>query len=83
MKLPRNVSVGYLEIEFIQDGDSIEAGHQTLRVRLEDGGGGFFIVLETPRWSIDSPEELREILDVAQSLARELDILGPIDAATQ
>ena len=46
-------------IELTQEGDCCGGDIvQNLKISSDDGGGGWFWILETERWAFDSPEEL-------------------------
>lgn len=50
-------------VTLTQDGDCIGGDDvQTLTISSDDGGGGWFWVLETERWAFDSLDELKEQL---------------------
>jgi hypothetical protein len=65
IKLPKDVFVGEVSIDLHQDADCCQSGDmaQELKIRLIDGGGGPFFVLETQRWAFDDPNEIKAILD--------------------
>ena len=35
---------------------------QALEVKAEDGGGGFYLVIETKRWAVDDVDAFAELL---------------------
>ena len=55
-----------LRLEFWQGEDSMVQGDQSIRVTLEDAGGGPYYVFETARWSFDSPKEVEALLRQAE-----------------
>lgn len=61
-----------------QDGDCC-GGHdiQTLKLSSDDGGAGWFWILETERWAFDSPEELynqlREIINKSEEIKEKVE----------
>jgi len=61
-KLPEGIKIHSACIQFIQDEDCCgrngEDGQdgQELFVHFEDGGGGFYFVLNTERWAVDADD---------------------------
>jgi hypothetical protein len=56
--LPKFVKLDSCEFTFYQDSDSCELNKdgQILKVKIDDGGGGNFLILSTERWSLDYDE---------------------------
>ena len=50
-------------MDFTQEGNCCDGGNELLRVRIKDGGGGKYFVLETEQWSIDNVGEIKVLLD--------------------
>ena len=61
-----NPRLEVLKLEFWQEEDSMVQGDQSLRITLEDAGGGHYYVLETARWSFESPKEVEALLRQAE-----------------
>jgi hypothetical protein len=61
-------------IIFEQDSDCCATNTlgQWITVKIEDGGGGQFYVIETERWAFDSPEQLMVLLN---KVAASVDLL--------
>lgn len=55
---------------FSQPGDCCDSAQQELRVTLETGGDGPFLVLNTGRWAINHPQELTDLLGRVQQAAQ-------------
>ncbi len=57
-------TLAHMTCTYTQNADSCDdkGGLQQLKVSTEDAGGGFYFVIETERWAIDSLEQLTEIL---------------------
>jgi len=54
-----------MKLIFSQRGDTIEPTAQILVVEIENTGGGCFFVLNTERWSFDTMDNLRAVLQQA------------------
>ena len=52
-------------MDFTQEGDC-DGGVESLKIYVEDHGAGKFFVLETQRWSINDPDDLKILLDKAK-----------------
>lgn len=60
-----------LDTFWSQDGDSnAGADVQTLKVSLQDAGGGLFFVVETERWACDAIEDLTGVLERVAAMQR-------------
>ncbi|GAA4349935.1 hypothetical protein GCM10023185_07090 [Hymenobacter saemangeumensis] len=74
-----------LKATYYQPSDTCQTDQlgQWLKVSTEDAGGGdYYMVLESVRWAIDSPEELMALLADFQRRAQGLGImLAPVPAA--
>jgi hypothetical protein len=73
MKLPKDVDISNMKITLTQDEDScgeIDSPCQVLEVEFQDAGGGFYYILKTERWAVDSDKSLFEDLD---NICKELD----------
>jgi len=55
-----------MKLVFSQDGDTMEPTAQILVVEIENTGGGCFFVLNTERWSFDTMDALRAVLQQAE-----------------
>ncbi len=82
-KLPNNAYIGEAELVFMQSGDCIENGLQELHVHIQDGGGGFFIALDTERWAIDSPDDLTEVLKAVNVIMKEISKYQAVEEGDQ
>ncbi|HUU87417.1 MAG TPA: hypothetical protein VMX17_06655 [Candidatus Glassbacteria bacterium] len=53
-----------LKATFSQNSDCVggKDDYQFLRIKVADGGGGPFFIMETKRWSFDSPDDLYKLL---------------------
>lgn len=54
-----------LEAKYLQPADACSGSndYNELTLRIEDGGDGFYFVIETDRWAFDDPKELMEVLN--------------------
>ena len=54
------------ELEYVQEQDCCSSSKndvQTLKLSIEDGGGGSYYVMETSRWAFDNAEEIIKVLE--------------------
>jgi len=62
-KSKTSTEVPRASVTLTQDGDCVDGNDlQVLTISSDDGGGGWFWVLETERWAFDSLDELKEQL---------------------
>jgi len=57
-----------MTFEFSQEGNCVDGGDEILTIRCEsslgiDNDEGWFYVLSTEQWAIDSEEDLKELFD--------------------
>ena len=53
-----------LKAEYVQKADSCtNEEFNELTIKTQDGGDGFYFVMETDRWAFDDPKELMEVLN--------------------
>lgn len=61
------IIIGEISSTYVQERDccqsSNEDDYQELKIHLENGGGGPFIVFETKRWAISNLDELNKIFN--------------------
>lgn len=49
-------------VNFMQEGDERNGNDQELKVTANWMGNGYYLTLETARWSVDDPKDLTELL---------------------
>lgn len=53
-----------LKAEYVQKADSCtNEEFNELTIKTQDGGDGFYFVIETDRWAFDDPKELIDVLN--------------------
>lgn len=55
---------------FMQDGDERNDNDQELRITANWMGDGYYLTLETARWSIDDPKDLIELLERVMQMTK-------------
>ena len=69
----REPKIEELSVTFYQDSDCMDTADQQLTIEAKDGGGGWFYVLKTERWAVDSPSEIAKLLDKVKLMVGDKD----------
>lgn len=74
MNNPNKPIADTMSVSLHQDSDCCADDQcgQSLTLRIADGGGGPYLVLETERWAVDSANDLYELLIQFESAYRRL-----------
>lgn len=74
LNLPKEITINDLKMNLSQPEDNCgrpEFDTQDLEVDFQDGGGGFYYVLKTDRWAIDTGD--RKLFDCLDEICEEMD----------
>ncbi len=73
IKLPKDVEISGAEFNLYQPSDSCdsEGCGQNLKIKLDDAGGGHFVVISTERWAMDV-DEIETFSDLLKSLVTQV-----------
>lgn len=66
VKLPKDITLTEWTCEFYQENDTCEQHQDTgqvLTITATDGGGGHYLVLQTDRWAVDTPQDLVALME--------------------
>jgi hypothetical protein len=59
------ITIGDAQVTYLQERDCCQKGDdfQELKIKIEDGGGGPYVILKTTRWAISNLDELIGVLN--------------------
>lgn len=57
-------------VNFMQEGDERDDNDQELRVTANWMGDGYYLTIQTARWSVDDPKELTELLERVMQMTK-------------
>ena len=57
-------------VNFMQGGDERNDNDQELKVTANWMGDGYYVTIETARWSVDDPKELTELLERVMQMTK-------------